>query len=333
MRTRWQVRTTAAVVVAALSVLGGAAPALAQPRAPVTEAAKDLARQHYKAGEARFAEGNYSAALPLYEQAEAIIPIWQTKYKIAVCRDKLGQPGAAVRWYQTFLDSNPPEKAAGAVAEARARIAALSGPPPSTGGQVRVTVVPSTAPHLAVLVDNNPSPLGAPVSVTPGHHRIVVQADGFAPTVAELDVGPREAKEIRVTLNPVVGVVPGVRPGVPVGPDQVVYTRRRSNVPAYVLFGVAAVGLGMGAGFGVTALGDKSTFNKNPTFPEADKEQRDALISDVSFAVAIAAGVTGIILIATNPREQVTGSVSPVRPFLTPYAGPTGGGAVGGFTF
>ncbi len=334
MRTRWQVRTAAAVVVAALSAVGGVAPALAQPRGGVTEAAKSAAREHYKAGEARFAEGNYAAALPLYEQAEAIIPIWQTKYKIALCRDRLGQPAAAVRWYQTFLeaarDANPSEKLAVAVADAKGRLAAISGPPPSQTGQVRVSIVPANAPRLMVVVDNNPAQQGAAVSVSPGHHRIVAQADGFSPAAAEIDVAPGEAKEIRIALSPAAGQVPGViQPGVPLGPDQTVSTRR-SNVPSYVLFGLTGVGVAVGAAFGVVALNDKSSFNANPTFSGADKEKRDALIADVAFGTAIVCAVTGVVLLVTNRGPAPN---SALHTFVSPYAGPTGGGAVGGFTF
>ena len=62
--------------------------------------------------------------------------------------------------------------------------------------------------------------------------------------------------------------------------------------------------------------------------------QTDAKVADAAFGVAIAAGVAGLVLILTNPR-QVSGAVTPPshRAFVTPYAGPNGGGLTGGLSF
>jgi hypothetical protein len=338
MRTRWWGTTMAAVMAAGILSLTGASPALAQPRVQATEAAKEAARGHYRLAETRYAEGNYAVALPLYEQAEAIIPIPQTKYKIASCRDKLGQPAAAAHWYQLFLDSSPPDRMANEIAEARRRLAALSGgsqvvaPPVAAGpGQVRFAVSPPNAP-LVLVIDNGPPQRGAPaINLPPGHHRIVIQADGFATSVAELDLASGETKEVRLTLAPgsVGPVQPGPGPGAPAEP--VYYGHRRSNVPGYVLIGVGAAAAIAGIGLGVVALHDKSNFNNNPTQAGADTEQQHALGADVCFVGAIALGVTGIVLVATNTGGAPPQSAS--RTFFTPYAGPTGAGAVGGFRF
>ena len=108
MRTgRW---AAAAAVIAGLSVLGGPAPALAQPA--VSPVQREAARQNYKEASIKFEHGDYAGAVGLFEEAEAIAPIWQTKFKIAVCHDKLGHAAEAVRWYRAFLDSNPPAKLA-----------------------------------------------------------------------------------------------------------------------------------------------------------------------------------------------------------------------------
>ena len=52
----------------------------------------------------------------------------------------------------------------------------------------------------------------------------------------------------------------------------------------------------MGTIFGVMALKSKSDFNENPTTDNADKTDRNALIADMSFAVALTFGVTGAVL-------------------------------------
>jgi hypothetical protein len=346
MRTRWQV-TTAAVLVSGVLALGSAAPAFAQPVAPVTQAVKDQARRNYKTAEAKFSDGNYAIALGYYEQAEATVPVPATKYKIAVCHDKLGQTKEALRWYQAFLDASPPVKMAAAVADATARIAALRGAGPA--GVVRIAVAPANAPRMSFSIDGGPMQPGAPsVSLPPGHHRIVVQADGFAPAATELDLASAETKDVRIALGPALAPAPAPTPGVVVvappptgvavvpGPQPLPYEpppqRRRSNVPAYVMFGLTGVSVIVEAAFGAMALTDKSNFNAHPTSSGADKTQRDGLISDVALGAAVAFAVTGVVLLVTNraPAPQTTGAV---HGFFTPYAAPTGAGAVGGFTF
>jgi hypothetical protein len=120
-------------------------------------------------------------------------------------------------------------------------------------------------------------------------------------------------------------------------------------VPAYVTLGLAGAGVIVGTAFGVLALQSKSTFNKpldangnGPTTGNADTTDRNALISDMSFAVALTFGVTGLVLLLSNDSSSEpakTGALhprtkkSPVRGFVTPYAGPNGGGALGVLRF
>jgi hypothetical protein len=306
--------------------LTSAAPAFAQP-APVSEATKDAARNSYRAAEMKLKEGNYALALQYYSQAESILPVPATKYKIALCHDRLGHAADALKWYQAFLDSGPPPKMADFVTDARARILALG---QSVVGQIRVAVTPYNAPRLSVSVDGGPpQSVATALRASPGRHRLVVQADGFNPTVIDVDVTPGGVRDVPVQL------VPGAVAQVPVGPQPV--RTRRSNVPSYVLFGVTGVGAILGGVFGGLALGAKSSFNKHPfgDTTDANNEQTYARVSDASFGVAIVAGVTGLVLILTNRPQPVAGSVSPLghRAFVTPYAGPNGGGLTGGLSF
>ena len=314
--------------------LASAPVALAQP----TTAAKEAARKDYKAGEAKFAQAQYAAALKLYEAAEATVPIPQTKYKIAVCRDKLGQVPDAIRWYQTFLDSVPPEKAAklaDLITDAKGRLQALQ----MTPALVRLVVTPPTA-KLSVGIDGGPFQSAGPtVALAPGHHRLVFQADGFDGNAAEVDVAPADAKELKVTLQATkpgaVAAAPPPPPG-QAAPAQASAAppadapHRRSNVPGYVLIGVAGAGIVVGSAFGAIALSDKSSFNQKPTLASANNERTHAMISDISFIVAGALGITGIVLVVTNlPKAgETTG-----RAYITPYAGPTGAGATAGLSF
>jgi hypothetical protein len=144
---------------------------------------------------------------------------------------------------------------------------------------------------------------------------------------------------------PVVAPPPpvvAVEPPKPVAPPPA----PRSNVPAYVTLGLAGAGAIVGTIFGVSALGAKSDFNApgGATVENADKTDRNALIADMSFAVALTFGVTGAVLLLSNdaptetkaasnsaPRKPVKSAMP--RGFVAPYAGPTGGGAAAFMTF
>jgi hypothetical protein len=117
----------------------------------------------------------------------------------------------------------------------------------------------------------------------------------------------------------------------------------RSNVPAYVLLGLAGAGVVAGTTFGVIALQDKSAFDSHNTADNALKTDRDALVSDVSFAAALAFGIMGTVLLLTNgsaepPQGGATAAAlakkkSSFYGFVTPWVGPSGGGAVGVLKF
>jgi hypothetical protein len=110
-------------------------------------------------------------------------------------------------------------------------------------------------------------------------------------------------------------------------------------VPAYVTIGIAGAAAVVGTIFGVKALGAKSDFDKTPTTKTADDTERNALIADMAFGVAITLGVTGIVLLTSDdePPPAATGMFKPkaksARVNLTPYAGPKSGGATARVTF
>jgi len=329
---------TAAAVIAGLAVLGGPASALAQPAVSPVE--REAARQNYKEASLKFEHGDYAGAVGLFEQAEAIAPIWQTKFKIAQCRDKLGQAAEAIRWYRAFLDSNPPAKLASSVAEAQSRLVVLkssvsAAPAAPQTGQIRFAIMPPNAPRLTISVDSGPAqPAATAVNVPPGHHRVVIQADGFNPAAAELDLPSGEVRELRVALTPAVARQPGVVGPVagsgglaPVPGDS---SGRRSNVPAYVLMGIGGAGIVVGAAFGALALKDKSNFNASPTQAGADAEHRDSKIADAALFGGLGVAAVGVVLLVTNLGGP---SQSASRGFVVPYAGPGGGGLAGVLRF
>jgi hypothetical protein len=104
-------------------------------------------------------------------------------------------------------------------------------------------------------------------------------------------------------------------------------------VPAYVTLGIAGAAGIVGTVFGVKALNSKSDFDKNPTTKSADDTERNALIADMAFGVAITLGVTGIVLLTSDDSPAAPAKASNSKPVqrarldILPYASTKGGGA------
>ncbi len=89
--------------------------------------------------------------------------------------------------------------------------------------------------------------------------------------------------------------------------------------------GVAVVALGCGIGFGLAAQGSKSSFQQAGTVAQKQQFENDtktqSLVADVSFAVAVAAGIATVVLVpkgGDEPGKSVSVSFAPLP----------GGGAV-----
>jgi len=179
--------------------------------------------------------------------------------------------------------------------------------------------------------------------LTPGKHQAKVTLDGHEPLQQEIEVKAREEGQnlsFTLTALPAPEAPPATTPAPAPAPAKTADTSEASgtNLPAYITLGVAGASAVVGTVFGVIALGNKSDFNDNPTDKKADTTERNALIADMAFGVAITLGITGTVLLLTN-----TGASSPEKAAidtrnkrtmqLTPFAGPTGGGAAATWRF
>ncbi|MEM1034930.1 MAG: PEGA domain-containing protein [Myxococcota bacterium] len=300
-----------------------------------SEAAKrEKAIAAFKEAEAKFAAGAYADALPLYQTAEETIPGAKPKFQIAACLDKLGRTAEAVAAYRTFIDSNPDQTKHGdKITEAGKRIAALEAALPAT---VTVTVSPPDAQGVRIEVDGQPAE-GNELSVAAGEHTIVVSADGKAPKTETVMVKANEKKTLEVALEPAATPAPAPPQGPTPDPGAAALEEEEpSNIPAYVTLGIAGAGLVVGTVFGVQALSAQSDFDEEPTTDNADRAERNALISDMSFGVALTFGITGAVLLISNLTggdEEAASEEASLVPEVTPYGGPRGGGASAKWTF
>jgi hypothetical protein len=208
-------------------------------------------------------------------------------------------------------------------------------------GEIMVSTLPATA---TVSVDGaaQPGPQPVVLKLAPGPHKLSFTAEGFDAKEVDLQVQAGTKVEQKVELQqhaapppppaaePVVAAAPLPPPPAP---------EKHSKVPAYVTLGIAAGGAIVGTIFGVQALQSKSDFDKTPTTKSADDTERNALIADMAFGVAVTLGVTGIVLLtssddAPDAPKAATLHLPPKSTFrVVPYLGRESGGAAARLTF
>lgn len=107
---------------------------------------------------------------------------------------------------------------------------------------------------------------------------------------------------------------------------------KRSTVALWAA-GVAVVAAGAGTAFGVLALTNKSAYDKGPTYSNADDGNDFAAYADGAFALAVAAGVTSVVLFLTSETPPDGGANAAAKkasasfsasPILVPHGGGAG---------
>ena len=305
----------------------------AAPAAPSKKTA-DAARKAFGDGQKAYGAGSYVDAQTNFVKANELIPSPQASYWIAKSIDGQNKTEDAIAAYEALLaDPDVSKIGEEKLADAKLRLDALKA---TLVGEIAVDSNPLLA---TIAVDGVVQPGEAPLTLklTPGKHRITVSAKGYQPKDVDLDVKAGDKLKQTVALErelppPVVVPVAAAAAAPEPPPKQ---TEERSMVPAYVTLGIAGAGAIVGTIFGVQALNAKNDFNKTPTTELADKAERDALICDMAFGVAITLGVTGVVLLTSDDEPAAAKAAAPkaARLQLAPYAGKKSGGASAKLTF
>ena len=297
----------------------------------------DAARKAFADGQKAYTAGDYAAAQTAFVKANGLIPSPQASYWIAKSVDGQNKTEEAIAAYEALLaDPDVSKIGEEKLADAKSRINTLKA---TLVGEVAL----DTNPMLAnVSVDGVVQPGEAPLTLklTPGRHRVTVSAKGYQSKDLDIEVKAGDKLKQSVALvreEPLPAAVPPPAPApapAPAPPPKP--AEERSMVPAYVTLGIAGVGAIVGTIFGIQALGAKSDFNKTPTTELADDAERDALICDMAFGVAITLGVTGVVLLTSDDEPAAAAKAAPAKAArlqLAPYAGKKSGGASAKLSF
>jgi hypothetical protein len=295
------------------------------------------AKKHYGEGDKKFKAGDFAGALAEFKAANEIKSTPQAERYLGMCEDALGHFALAVEWYDKFL-AHAPEK----LKEQADEIKKRSGEIKALPGKVHIESAP---PGASVTVDDKPQSAPTPLDVelVSGSHKIKVTAQGRLPAEKAIDVSFASSQTVSVSLDaepappppPPAPVAVAPPPSPQTAPPPPPPAEPRSKVPAYITGGLAVVAAGVGTAFGIIALNDKSSYDKNPTSSTADSGDTHALIADMAFGVAITFGVTSAVLFLTKdeppaaaPAAGATGARhTAVKITPTPMVGPHSGGA------
>jgi hypothetical protein len=278
------------------------------------------AKNFYSEGRKKFKEHDFTAALANFQHAEEFRATPQAERYIGGCLDALGRYREAIDWYDRFLTHVPAHWGSQAqhVRQRENEIRALPG---------RVQIQ-SSPPGASVEIDGRDRGLSTPAAIdlSPGAHKIRLSQSGRNATEKSIDVTFASTQSIVLQLDtpPAVAVAapePADAPSAPTpspsdGTESPppVSGPSRTRLPAYLAAGIAVLAAGTGAAFGVVALNDKKTFERDPSPANAHRRNSDALVADVAFGVALAAGITSAALFIFTKNSSPPPSGTDAQP-------------------
>jgi len=285
-------------------------------------------------------KGRYPEACPKLEESMRLDAGVGTQFNLADCNEHIGKLASAWAGFLEVAAGSKATNQADREKVARKRAAALEPRLPRL-----VVDVPTPPPGLEVRRDGvlvGAAAFGTAIPVDAGTHRVVATAPGKQ---WEMLVQTVESKTARIAvprdLPPRLGVVAGApvdggvtgtgaetMTSIPPVVDHPGSTQRAFG---WIAAGIGVIGLGVGAGFGISSIGKRDDSRNHCVVDQCDADGvslRDDAIKNGNIAtVATIAGgaavVGGLVLVLTAPkgtREQ-SGKLR-----VVPTAAQNGGG-------
>jgi hypothetical protein len=326
-------RSLAIMVTTAGSLLLATEPSWAQSDED-RASARAAANQAYAAEQA----GRYAEAVELYRRAEAIVHAPPHLLYIARAETKLGRLVAAHEAYLKIareeLAPGAPRAFVEAQAAARQELAALEPRIPSLkviveGGAGTVTLDGAAIPDALV---------GIARPIDPGRYELRASGPGMVSAPASVELAEGAHETVRLVLEPSAGD-PGEDTGVAEPGSDAAPPKRGSLLPAYVAWGVGAVGLAVGTTMMLVNRDKRG--DADAVCPEpcglSRKAELDALNADANRAATLSwvgygVGVLGLGVGTTLFLMNRKGAAPErARTGVTPWIGVGGAGLSGRF--
>jgi hypothetical protein len=297
-------------------------------------AADPDAHELFDRGVAAMEARRFDEACPTLERSYKLDARPGTLFALADCEGKRGRLATAVERYDQYIAliaTLPPDKQRGhadRVKLARNEKAALLPDVP----EVTITLAPNAPQRTLVTRDGvpvGPTALGVPMRVDLGEHVFTAQAPGGPPTEKRITAGRGERQTVQLevtepapTAGPIQPPVPAAAPvsAGPVPPAQPAPDVDRGpsgrRVAGFVTVGVGIAGLAVGGVTGGLAIAKKSVVTSNCGIggdasacnatgkAAADSVNTLGIASTVGLVVGGALALTGIVLLATEPKHS-----------------------------
>jgi len=269
----------------------------------------------FSAGREAFEKGDYATACPKFEESHRLDPGAGALVNLAACREKLGQLASAWESWRQALRWLAPNDERRPSVEQRAEAIQKRVP------WLEIELEPGAPSGTKVERDGielGSASLGTSLPVDPGSHVIVVTSPGHEPKRFSLTLAEADRKTLRVSPGRTMeGGAPTPTPPPPGSPEARAHFDEpaRPRILPWVIAGVGAAGVVVGAVTGGLALGKKAEVRDRCTEVadgfECDQEGLDAAHAGKTFATistigfvagAVALGV-GAWLILSDTRS------------------------------
>lgn len=306
-----------AAVVAGGVCIASPTPAHAQSAEEIS-GARALAKQGFQAYQAE----DWQKAYDLFKRAESLYHAPPHLLYMARASEKLGNLVEARELYNRILREELSSNAPDVFVEAKQNAAKEIETVEPRLARVTVQLEGPNADQVQVFANGKPVPpalIGAPRPVDPGQYEFTVQSDVAKAEPVTVEVGEGGSESVTIQLVEVE------RPPEPVATDPVPPPAepvdggtKSAPIPAYVAFGVGAVGLGVGTAFLISHLDQQGQADSRFTdgncgqdgqCTQAEQDEIQAIsssaatagtLSIVGFGVGAAAIGTGVVLLLLN---------------------------------
>jgi hypothetical protein len=339
-------RSTRRILAAALLLAGAASYSTVLPAQNTKTAAESL----FQTAKQLMADKKYSEACPKLVESQRLDPSSGTLLNLGRCYEGLGKTASAWAEYKAAAvlaaQLGQKDREQGARELAKALEPKLS----------KLTITAAAVPGLVVKSDGvemGAAMLGTALFVDPGDHVVEASAPGHEPFSTTVKVGPDgDSKTASIPAlvkkpetAPSVTATATAPPTATAAPS-VTATGAPTTTPpgessgsmrtaSYVLLGVGAAGIGVGAILGGLAAADVGNAQNDPTLcPEklctpAGREvingaSSKALVSSIALPVGLAAAGAGVVLFLLSPKAPAKTGSGVRSVAVSPAVGPDG---------
>jgi tetratricopeptide (TPR) repeat protein len=275
--------------------------AIALPAQAQSDEARERARVSYARGQELFRAGQFEQAERAFREAYEAVPNPVVLLGISETLERRNRGAESVTVLEQYLAErvNAPDRT-----EVEARIARIRARP----ARLVITSVPAGA-AIRINGEERAEVTPAELEVPPEQYTVTLQLDGYADATEAVEAQFATNHKIELTLTEPVEE-PEEALGVGEGdeyepePPPVVEAERSVSAGVWVMTAIGGAALVAGTVLGFLALSEQAEFDEMPSEDTATRGERFALFADVSFGLALAAGITAVVLYLTDSASD-----------------------------